>query len=226
MDAIILAGGLGTRLKKTVPNLPKPLAPINNVPFLEILLDYVASFPFIDKVVLATGYKAEAITEFCDNHNYPFELSCSIETNPLGTGGAVKLAMQQTTSTTVAIFNGDSFFEVNLNKMHQAHKDWGGFLTLACAQVDDTSRYGCVEFDGARITTFKEKSASEGSGVINGGIYFLERSLELPRDDAFSLEKDLFPIVLKKGVFGYRSSGKFIDIGTKESYFEAQGVLA
>lgn len=226
MDAIILAGGFGTRLQQTVPDVPKPLAPIQEIPFLMILLNFIAKCPQIDRVILALGYKAESICHFCEQHSFPFTIDYSIESSPLGTGGAVKLALQKTQSPCVAIFNGDSFFSINLCEMIERHNVLGAHLTIACAFVPDTSRFGAVTLQDHRITAFHEKKLSQGAGWVNGGIYLLDKSFALPEAESFSLEKDVFSHSLDRPVFGYCGKGNLIDIGTKESYLDAQHLLS
>jgi len=218
-DAIILAGGLGTRLRETVPDLPKPLAFVNGRPFLDILIEQIECSGIIGRVVLALGYKADAIVDYYKKKNYKF----SIEKKPLGTGGAIAKAIKHTKSSQVFVFNGDSFFACPLREMAQTHR---GILTLACAQVEDTSSYGRVELDkNSQVKTFSEKGA-KGSGLINGGIYLFDRAIfdkTLPK--SFSLECELIPQLIGKGIFGFTSSGVFIDIGTKESYNKAHSIL-
>lgn len=225
MDAIILAGGLGTRLREVVSDVPKPLAPIRGKPFLHMLLRVLARETMIQRVILALGYRAEAVIEACAGQNYPFALGFSIEKTLLGTGGAMKQALMQTQSDEVVVLNGDSFCELDLVQMLEFHRIQQAEVTLACCRVEETSRYGSVVFEGDRIVAFREKEVAGGAGWINGGVYLLQRSMVLPQEAIFSLERDLFPSILNKGVFGYRASGTFIDIGTKQSYEEAQGVL-
>jgi D-glycero-alpha-D-manno-heptose 1-phosphate guanylyltransferase len=218
-DAIILAGGLGTRLRETVPDLPKPLAFVNGRPFLDILIEQIECSGLIRKLVLALGYKAEAIVDYYEKKDFKF----SIEKNPLGTGGAIAKAIKHTKSSQVFVFNGDSFFACPLKEMIQAHR---GVLTLACAKVDDTSAYGRVELDKEnQVKQFNEKGI-RGSGLINGGIYLFDRTVfdkTLPK--TFSLEHELIPRLINKGITGFISNGIFIDIGTKESYHKAQTIL-
>jgi len=218
-DAIILAGGLGTRLREAVPDLPKPLAFVNGRPFLDILIEQIECSGIIRKVVLALGYKADAIVDYYRKKDFKF----SIERKPLGTGGAIAKAMKHTKSSQVFVFNGDSFFACPLKEMAQTHR---GVLTLACTKVEDTSAYGRVELDkNNKVKTFNEKGM-KGAGLINGGIYLFDREIfnkTLPK--SFSLECELIPQILTKGIFGFISNGVFIDIGTKESYTRAQSFL-
>lgn len=221
LDAIILAGGLGTRLEKTVPHLPKPLAPINGTPFLDLLLKQLALSGQVRQVILAIGHKADQIKERYKETTFLF----SEETTLLGTAGGVKQALQLVETDQVWVLNGDSYFELSLHEMHLAHKKNGSDLTIACKEMEDASRYGSVLFnDDFRIKSFKEKESSKGCGWINGGIYLMKKDL-LDSFNAFSLEKEVFPHLLNKHIFAYPSFGKFIDIGTEESYYRAQELL-
>jgi len=218
-DAIILAGGLGTRLREAVSHLPKVLASINGRPFLDILIEQIQRSGVIQKIVLAVGYKSEAIIDYY--RKAPFEFS--IEEQPLGTGGAAAKAVERTKSSQVFVFNGDSFFACPLKEMAAAHR---GKLTLACANVADTSAFGRVELDqNNRVQQFCEKGMG-GLGLINGGIYLFDREVfDAAFPQSFSLEKQLLPQLIAKGITGFVSDGFFIDIGTKESYARAQSVL-
>lgn len=224
MDAIILAGGLGTRLKHVVPNLPKPLAPINGIPFLDILLNQIATYDKIKRVIFATGYKSDLISSHFSQKNYPFSLTFSKEETPLGTGGAVKLAHKHVQSSQYYVFNGDSYLDIDFEMFIQNHH---AALTIACRHVDNVSRYGEIELDAHhKILSFKEKSTQDKPGWINGGIYLMNKELKFPQKDNFSLENDFFPTLIHNiEVFGYPVHGKFIDIGTENSYKLAQEVL-
>jgi len=220
MDAIILAGGLGKRLRDTVSDVPKPLAPIRGKPFLDILFDQLGEQ--IDKVILAIGYKSDQIKSYYQNGEVLF----SEEKTPLGTGGALKQALPLASSSPVLALNGDSYFGIEIEKLIAFHEEKQAHLTVACREVEDVSRYGSIFFDeNLRVQEFHEKEARVGKGWINGGIYLMDQNLLNAFPKAFSLEEEAFPELLKKRVFAYPSVGKFIDIGTKESYFKAQGIL-
>ncbi len=219
MDAIILAGGLGKRLRDTVSDVPKPLAPINGKPFLDLLLSQVS--PHTERVILAVGYKSEQIKT-----HYP-ELLISEEKSPLGTGGALKQALALAKGAAVLAMNGDSYFGIEIDKLIAFHQEKEADLTIACREEDDVSRYGSIFFDeSSRITAFHEKEEGSERGWINGGVYVMHQDLlDAFPCGAFSLEQEAFPSLLNKKVFAYPSAGKFIDIGTKESYLQAQGYL-
>ena len=221
MDAIILAGGLGKRLRDIVSDVPKPLAPIQGKPFLDILLAQLDNR--VERVILAIGYQSEKIKEYYRNASLIF----SEEEVPLGTGGALKQALQLAHSSLVLVMNGDSYFDVDLESMLAFHLASQAHLTLACREVEDVSRFGSISFDeNQRISAFREKEAGAGKGWINGGIYLMDKNLldSFP-DTPFSLEQEGFPHLLKKRVFAYPSAGKFIDIGTRDSYYQAQELL-
>jgi D-glycero-alpha-D-manno-heptose 1-phosphate guanylyltransferase len=228
MEAIILAGGLGTRLREAVPHLPKPLAPINGKPFLDLLLMHLSSFHWIQKIILAVGYKSSTIMEHYQQHTWKFSLEFSLEHTPLGTGGALKLALQQTHGENVLILNGDSYFDLNYTLFLQHHLKNQADLSIACRKMKDVSRYGSIELTSDfRIRKFNEKGNERREGWINGGAYLMKTHLtnRLPSESTFSLEKDVFQQLLSERIFGYPSDRLFIDIGTRESFFEAQHLL-
>lgn len=222
-DAIILVGGLGTRLQKIVSQVPKPLAPINGTPFLDLLLQHFYASGQVRRIILAIGHKAHLIRAYYEKTSFP--LLFSEETSPLGTAGALKQALPLAATEDVWVLNGDSFFDVPFEKMRLAHQQNNADLTIACKEMEDVSRYGSVAFGfDQRISNFQEKEAACGKGWINGGIYLMKRTL-LESFSAFSLEKEVFPALLNKRVFAYPFPGKFIDIGTEESYHQAQEVF-
>ncbi len=225
MEAIILAGGLGTRLQAVVPDVPKPIAPIRGTPFLTLLLDRLAASSLITRVVLSLGYKAELIMDTYKNHSFPFDMRFVVEPYPLGTGGGTRHALCSCQEETVWVLNGDSLFTISFHDMWQFHQRQQSDLTLACAYVDDTSRYGSLFIDQNRILGFQEKQTGLGDGWINGGIYLLSRSLPFPAFEVFSLEKEFFPSILHHRVFGYCQAASFLDIGTRDSYLAAQQEL-
>ena len=227
MEAIILAGGKGTRLKSVISDIPKPMAPINDIPFLQYVLDDLAA-QGVSRVVLSTGYKHEVVEAYFGFRYQQLEIAYSIEETPLGTGGAIRKALQQATQPEVFILNGDTMFRVNLPEMkafHQAHR---ADLTLALKAMDDCSRYGRVETEDHRVTQFKEKMAGQ-PGAINGGVYLLSRSVfpaleQLP--ERFSFEQEFMEAQHRNfRVTGYRTDAYFIDIGIPEDFARAQREL-
>lgn len=227
MDAIILAGGLGTRLAQTVPHLPKVLAPIQGVPFILLLLQQLERSLLFSRVILALGHKSLDIQKTLQPEKFSFSLEYSIETSPLGTGGALLKALEKVESDLFLAMNGDSYLDLSFSSFIYFHKIKEASLSIACLEVEDASRYGSIEMDPSqRIVSFSEKSAISQKGYISAGIYLMQKSLldHLPVT-ACSIEKDLFPSFLEKRVFGYPCSATFIDIGTKDSYLDAQETL-
>jgi D-glycero-alpha-D-manno-heptose 1-phosphate guanylyltransferase len=226
IDAIVLAGGLGTRLRQTVPNLPKALAPIQGVPFLQILLNQLNGSPLISRIVMALGHQSEAIADFLQKGSL---VDCSIETNPLGTGGAILLALSKTSLKTLLIVNGDTFFDIDLKAFYEFHTRNKSRATLAVRYEEkEAGRYGCMEFGSdRRILNFVEKSPSVRAGWVSGGIYLIEKEMFAPFTVgcSYSMERDFLPLFLRKGVYAYPDPGVFIDIGTADSYTEAQQIL-
>lgn len=224
IDAIILAGGFGTRLRETVPNVPKPLAPINGVAFLDLLLDQIERSGVVKKIILAVGYKADLIIEHFEKTPRNLPIVFSTEEQPLGTGGAVHQAMVLTDSNPVLVFNGDSYLDCSLMDMV---KQFRAPMTMAYTYVKDAARFGQLIIDSqGGIKAFQEKATNQAPGWINGGIYLFDRKIfERKWPKIFSLEKDLFTILLIDGIYGFRSEGLFIDIGTPASFFAAQAIL-
>ena len=220
--AMILVGGLGTRLRTVVSDRPKPLAMIGEKPFLDILIDSLVT-KGLREFVLLTGYMGEMIKDHLQRR-YGDELfiEFSHEETPLGTGGAVKNAASFATDPTVLI-NGDTFFDADISALLQFHKENGAAVTLSLVEVDDAGRYGSVEVDSAgRILGFQEKDESApGPGLVNAGVSVLSKDFinSLPGIGAFSMERDIFPsTVLQKNMFGLLQQKDFFDIGTPESY--------
>ena len=224
MDCIILAGGLGTRLRPAVPHLPKALAPIQGVPFLTLIVRQLIQSGAISKIILAVGYLAEEVIQVFQNAPFPIEFSQ--EEHPLGTGGATLKALKKAKGSPVLVMNGDTYLDVSISEMlafHRAQKAQG---TLACRRVDNRERFGTVTLsEEGRILGFTEKQP--GEGVVSGGIYLFNPSLfeNLPFGTAFSLEREAFPHFLKHKMVGFLCEGTFIDIGTPESFAESQKLL-
>lgn len=220
MEAIILAGGFGTRLRTVVSDVPKPMAPLNDAgrPFLSVLLEKLAA-DGVTHVVLSTGYMSEVIERFFGNEYAGVRIDYSVEETPLFTGGAVKLALSRCQEETVFVLNGDTYFDVKMNEMCQFHADARADFTVAVKKMHDFDRYGTVEVQDGRIVSFREKRYCE-DGWINGGVYCLRRSLltDFPLTK-FSLEKDFMEKKLTEmKMAAFPSSGYFIDIGIPEDY--------
>ena len=221
MEAIILAGGLGTRLRSVVSEVPKCMAPVGGKPFLQYTLEWLSRFD-IDHVVLSVGYLREVIFEFIESRNWPFDISYAIEKEPLGTGGGIVLALSKCRGNQVYVLNGDTFFNVDLNDL-----PFVAPVTLALKPMRDFDRYGAVDWDGDLVTGFHEKQPC-AEGLINGGVYAIDRSqMDLvlyPKK--FSFETDLLvPLSSLFLVAGRVQDGYFIDIGIPEDYERAQREL-
>ena len=223
-EAVILAGGFGTRLAHVVSDVPKPMAPIYGKPFLSYLLDRLVEAG-VTRIVLATGYKHEYIEAWCGTMYRGAEIIYSHEDTPLLTGGAIKKAAHLLQTDDFVVLNGDTLFDIDLARLYDFHKAHKARLSVALRHVEDTGRYGSVICRNNRITAFTEKAQSSGAGDINGGIYAINHSwlmgLDLP--EAFSFEKELMqPLAGEEGFYGLSFSDYFIDIGVPEDYYRAQ----
>ena len=224
--AIILAGGFGTRLQAVITDLPKPMAPVNGQPFLNYQLNYLKHFG-VKKVILSVGYLANKIKDHYGLSFNGIEMDYVIEENPLGTGGGIRLALDKCKDELVFVLNGDSFFDVDLHKFYNLHIEQRSQISLALRKVNDASRYGTIEKTNEhKINSFKEKSGTSNQGIINGGVYILDKELYLqttPASTPFSIEKDFFEKQLNAiTIKGFEFAGYFIDIGIPEDYTKAQ----
>ncbi len=227
-EAVILAGGFGTRLSHVLGNVPKPMAPVYGKPFLSYLIDRLADAG-IKRVVLATGHKHESIQSWFGEQYRGVQIVYSREYTPLLTGGAIRQAATKLVSDTFVVLNGDTLFDIDLRKLYDFHTSRNGKLTVALREVEDTSRYGSVICRDGQITAFQEKAESQGKGYINGGIYAINRTWLMQQDlpAAFSFEKELMqPIAGEEGFLGLSFSNYFIDIGVPEDYRRAQHEFA
>jgi NDP-sugar pyrophosphorylase family protein len=227
IEAVVLAGGLGTRLAARVPDRPKVLAEVRGRPFLTFVLDQLAAAG-VERAVICTGYRAEQVEGAFGARHGSLALSYSREAEPLGTGGALRLALERLTGDPLLVLNGDSYVDHDLEEFLAAHRALGGAGTLLLTEVADSGRYGRVELDpGGRLAAFLEKSAG-GRGWINAGVYLLGRALleGIPAGRKLSLERDILPRWVPLGLFGHQTRGRFIDIGTPESYAAAERFFA
>lgn len=225
---VILAGGLGTRLRDTLGDLPKPLATIGNKPFLEYLLKFISSQQFRD-VIISIGHGSEAIRGYVgDGSSLSLRIEYTVERNLMGTGGAVKLAEPLIESDDFFVINGDTYFEVDLKDMLYFHKRNRAIATIALSHKDDASRYGRVVFDkDKKIISFAEKADDRKAGYINGGIYVFRKEVfeYIPSNKVCSLEKEILPLLVGKGLCGFPVVGYFIDIGIPDDYERAKKEL-
>ncbi len=223
MEVIILAGGLGTRLRSEVSDRPKCMAEINSKPFLYYWLKYLERFD-IKKIILSLGYMSSGVESWVeDNHkNFNFLIDFVVEQQPLGTGGAIRFALNKTTQKNVLILNGDSFFMMDLENFCNKHKQKKASISLALKEMESFDRYGSVVIDeNEKVTTFKEKTFCS-KGLINAGIYMINKEKVALNNypEKFSFEKDI--LQQSKDIFGFVCQGYFIDIGIPDDYHRAQ----
>lgn len=224
MEAVVLAGGFGTRLRPCVKDLPKPLAPVCGKPFIFYVLDYLYANG-VRRAVISTGYMADETAAVIGKTYRGMVIDYSRESRPLGTGGGIKKALTMCKDKTVAVVNGDTFFDVDLFKMKKAHEESGFSITVAAKEVANAYRSGCIKTEGGKLTGFVEKGI-QAAGKINGGVYFINKdALDEIDCEKFSFEKE----VLESGktdIGVFESNGFFIDIGIPEDYFAAQHEIA
>lgn len=221
MTALILVGGYGTRLRSVVSDRPKSMALIAGRPFLEYLVGMLRHHGVMD-IVMATGYLGHLVREhFSDGSTFKVRVRYSRETEPLGTGGAIKLAAPLLTGEDFIVANGDSLLEVDIRRLIARHHEKSALATLALTSVGSAARYGTVELapDGA-VTAFREKTGKPEPGIINGGVYVFNRKLLdlIPAGRKVSLETEVLPGLVGKGVYGMVGRGFFIDIGLPMDY--------
>ncbi len=226
MEAIVLVGGLGTRLRGVVDDVPKPMAPVQGRPFLALVLDQLVEAGF-NAAVFAAGYRHEAVHSYFGADYRGLPLRYSVEREPLGTGGAIRLACAQVIARDVFVLNGDTYLELDFSAMMEAHVRMGSHLSIAICHVSEVARYGALEVSAGIVRSFCEKGRS-GPGWINGGTYLISPPLRdrLPPRGAFSLERDiLIPDVASITPLAFPTTGLFIDIGLPEDYRRAQQIF-
>ncbi|MBF8984852.1 nucleotidyltransferase family protein [Lutibacter sp. B2] len=223
MEAIILAGGFGTRLRSVVSTVPKPMAPIEDKPFLVYILGKLNK-QNVKKIIFAVGYKYEVIKDYFKDKYKDMEIVYSIEDEPLGTGGAIKKALKMTNSDNVFVLNGDTFFDIELKQLLSQHVRKDADITMALKPMRDFKRYGTVIVSNDRIISFEEKKYKK-KGKINGGIYVINRKIfnKIKMMENFSFENDF---VIKHidhlKLYGFISDTYFIDIGIPKDYKKVQ----
>jgi D-glycero-alpha-D-manno-heptose 1-phosphate guanylyltransferase len=233
LDAMILMGGKGTRLRNIVSDRPKPMAEVAGRPFVEWLLLGLGT-QGVRRVIFCTGYMSEVIeAHFGNGRQWDMEIVYARDPFPLGTAGAVRYALSQICSDRFLVMNGDSYCSFDISRLEDVHSIYDARATLWLVSVDDSRHYGSVSIDehGA-VQAFCEKLPKKRAGLINAGVYLLEREVvhSIPMGRATSIETDLFPQLIGRGLYAVVGEGPFIDIGTPEAYnkaqqFFAQGIL-
>ena len=229
IKAIILVGGLGTRLRSVVPSKPKVLASIGERSFLDLLVQQLSEHG-VRQLVMCTGYLADQIeSRFGDGTRWNVSIQYSKEEMLLGTAGALRLAQRYVANIPeFLVLNGDSFLEINFQELvgfHREHRR--AAATIAVVRVEDASRYGTVNVDSSdRIIGFAEKAGRNAPGLVNGGVYVFSQAVwhSIPEGPA-SLERDVFPQLIDQGVYAREQHGIFVDIGTPADYVRAQALL-
>jgi NDP-sugar pyrophosphorylase family protein len=229
-EAIILAGGLGTRLQAVVADRPKPMAEVSARPFIERILDQISSWG-IQTAVLSVGHMAARVSDVLGERYGDLALRYAREATPLGTAGALRNALDLTEAHNLLVMNGDSYCDIDGRALMEAHLRTGAAATIVLINVPDASRAGVVELatDGS-VTKFSARPPRAGApGLINAGIYLFRRDVvaNLPAGKRLSLEEAVFPALVGSGLRGWvAGETRFIDIGTPESYAGAAEFFA
>ncbi|MBP9752597.1 MAG: nucleotidyltransferase family protein [Proteobacteria bacterium] len=224
-NVIILAGGLGTRLRSVVGDVPKPIAPIDEKPFLYYLLKNLQQFN-VKEVVLSLCYEPEKVKEALKPYHFEFNLDFITEPTALGTGGGILYCLNEKEFDDVLVLNGDTFFDIDLNTFFKEFKDLNSDVHIASRIVEDSGRYGSLTVSNDKIVAFNEKGI-DGQGLINGGIYALKTSVfkDIKPGEIFSFENFLKESVDKLLITTKQYDSPFIDIGIPEDYKRASNFL-
>ncbi len=230
-EAIILAGDLGTRLKSVTKDISKPMTEVNGKPFLEYILRYLSSQD-IKRIILSVGYKHKIIKDYFKEKYFDLKLIYSIEEKPLGTGGAIKKALNYSNEEDVFILNGDTLFKINMHKFYHLHKSLDSKVSISLRLIENLQRYGLVDLvdigTSFRIINFREKEKTVNEGLINAGVYLLNKTsfLNFDTPEVFSFEKDFLEKHYKDFTFcGFHFDEYFINIGAPEDYERAKHEL-
>lgn len=229
IKAVVLAGGLGTRLYPLTRKTAKCMLPVNGKPLLEHIIQYLASYGFREIIVTVGNKRQQTMKHFGDGSKFGVKLHYSVESKALGTAGSLKNAERLITGT-VLVMQGDTLANFKLNEIISFHNKKGALATIALTSVKNTKGYGIAVIDkNKRITKFEEKPARGFSNLVNSGIYVLERTVldHIPTNRKFDFSRDLFPLLLRKKLplYGIEVSGYWFDIGTPESYRNANEYL-
>lgn len=225
MQALILVGGLGTRLRQVVSDRPKPMAPVSNKPFLEYLISNL-KLHGINNIILAVGYMGTMIEDyFRDGSSLEVNIKYSYEREQLGTAGAIKNAESLINEENIVVLNGDTFFNIDYKALVEFNNIKNSKFTMVLRTICDSKRYGTVDIDNNnKILKFTEKDDKCKSNIINAGIYIIHRSIleYIPNNEKYSLENNLMKDLLKDNIdiYGKVMDGYFIDIGIPEDYYK------
>lgn len=224
MECIVLAGGLGTRLRGVIGEFPKCMAPVNGKPFLHYIFTYLQE-QGCTRVILSLGYKHEVIEQWLKEHSWHFDIAHVIEYEPLGTGGGIQLAMREAKDGHVAVLNGDTMFKVDMKEQFAFHTGMKADASLALKEMKNFDRYGVVNINDEHVITSFEEKQQKDSGLINGGVYIINKETFLNKQlpERFSFEKDYLEAFVNEGnLYGYKSDSYFIDIGIPQDYEQVQ----
>lgn len=225
IDVLILCGGEGKRLRQISGRVPKPMVRIAGRVFLDIVIDHLKRSGF-KRIILGIGYRAGFIRKYYREHKAPgVEIIFSEEKKPLGTGGAVKKAKRLIKSGSFLVLNGDTFSKFKADRFIKFYQQKKARLLILLRKAKSNKDYGAITIDrSSKITSFSEKNLSSRVTFVNGGVYLFNKSVfsEMPDKSKFSLEYDFFPRLVGKGLYGYKESGFFIDIGIPERYLSAK----
>ncbi len=228
IDVVILCGGMGSRLASVVDDCPKPMAQINNRPFLDILIEYFAKFGFA-RFILCAGHMSQVIQNYYKCKDSPLEFVISNEYIPLGTAGSVKNAEKFINTDPFLVTNGDSFCPVDLAEFYEFHSAKQSLLSMVAVESESTDDCGSVTVDDSqRIVSFEEKKQKNQKSCVNAGIYLFRKKILslIPDEIKFSLEYDLFPGLANRDSYAFLSGEKLIDIGTPQRYEQAKKYFA
>lgn len=226
IEVIILAGGLGTRLRPAISELPKPMAPVRDKPFLEYIFLWLIRFN-LKKIVLSVGYMAQVIESYFGHEFRGIPVEYSRESYPLGTGGAIMTALHYTETVNVLVVNGDTYFPIDINSFFSFHSISGSMITVALKRMTDFDRYGAVEIDmKGNIVHFREKIYMH-EGYINGGMYLINKEYinTLNVGKTFSFESEILEKEVGNRLKGMVFENRFIDIGIPGEYDKAGQLL-
>ena len=227
MEAIILAGGLGTRLQGVIGAQPKCMAPVGGKPFLAYIFEYLERQK-CTRAILSLGYKHKIVEQWLEEQDTLFEVDYVVESEPLGTGGGIQAAIEEAATDDVVVLNGDTMFLVDIKEQLSFHRSNKAATTLALKPMTNFDRYGIVHTGATGIITSFEEKRQQDSGLINGGVYVINREAFLAKElpEKYSFEKDyLERFTEEKNFYGFRSEGYFIDIGIPTDYERAQEEL-